>query len=124
MSFTCPKCFRTSHHPEDERHRYCGRCHESFSQHISESTDVVTITHLITEARVIMGQGVVDGLAEQHQQHWRAVIAWLQVHLPPEHVSDTAPCHDCLDLGVRTEDGVTWTPCTCPVGQYLDDLSG
>ena len=28
MSFTCPKCHMTSHHPEDERHGYCGNCHE------------------------------------------------------------------------------------------------
>lgn len=27
MSFTCPKCLLTSHHPEDERNRYCGNCH-------------------------------------------------------------------------------------------------
>lgn len=26
--FTCPKCTRTSHHPEDVRHGYCGACHE------------------------------------------------------------------------------------------------
>jgi hypothetical protein len=28
MSFQCPKCKKTSHHPEDERHGYCGNCHE------------------------------------------------------------------------------------------------
>lgn len=28
MSFTCPRCSRTSHHPEDERHGYCGNCHD------------------------------------------------------------------------------------------------
>lgn len=27
MPFTCPRCSRTSHHPEDERHGYCGACH-------------------------------------------------------------------------------------------------
>lgn len=26
-SFTCPACGATSHHPEDVRHGYCGRCH-------------------------------------------------------------------------------------------------
>jgi hypothetical protein len=26
--FTCPQCHRTSHHPEDARHGYCGNCHE------------------------------------------------------------------------------------------------
>lgn len=28
MSFTCPNCGAISHHPEDERNGYCGRCHE------------------------------------------------------------------------------------------------
>jgi hypothetical protein len=27
VSFTCPKCGRTSRHPEDERAGYCGACH-------------------------------------------------------------------------------------------------
>lgn len=26
-SITCPKCGRTSHHPEDVRWGYCGACH-------------------------------------------------------------------------------------------------
>lgn len=25
--FTCPRCGRTSHHPDDVRHGYCGACH-------------------------------------------------------------------------------------------------
>ena len=28
MAFECPKCKRVSHHPDDERHGYCGDCHE------------------------------------------------------------------------------------------------
>jgi len=27
MSFTCPKCYRVSFHPDDEKHGYCGYCH-------------------------------------------------------------------------------------------------
>lgn len=26
-SFTCPRCGRTSHNPNDVRERYCGNCH-------------------------------------------------------------------------------------------------
>lgn len=26
-TFTCPMCQRTSRHPEDVKHRYCGACH-------------------------------------------------------------------------------------------------
>jgi hypothetical protein len=28
MPFECPKCHKVSHHPEDEKHGYCGNCHE------------------------------------------------------------------------------------------------
>ena len=28
MSFTCPKCRRTSFNPNDEKAGYCGNCHE------------------------------------------------------------------------------------------------
>jgi hypothetical protein len=28
MSFTCPRCGRTSHHPTDEAEGYCGACHD------------------------------------------------------------------------------------------------
>jgi hypothetical protein len=31
-SFTCPACHRTSYHPEDVRHKYCGNCHEFFTK--------------------------------------------------------------------------------------------
>lgn len=26
--FTCPRCTRTSHHPDDKRYGYCGHCHD------------------------------------------------------------------------------------------------
>jgi len=28
MAFTCPRCGRTSHNPNDEREGYCGACHD------------------------------------------------------------------------------------------------
>ena len=28
MAFTCPRCGAVSHNPNDERERYCGRCHQ------------------------------------------------------------------------------------------------
>jgi hypothetical protein len=28
VSYTCPECGRTSHHPEDERNSYCGACRQ------------------------------------------------------------------------------------------------
>lgn len=27
-SLTCPRCYRTSHHPEDVAYGYCGHCHD------------------------------------------------------------------------------------------------
>lgn len=38
MSFTCPRCNMTSHHPEDERHGYCGHCHEFTGTLVIEGT--------------------------------------------------------------------------------------
>jgi hypothetical protein len=28
VSFTCPRCFRTSHNPTDAAEGYCGACHD------------------------------------------------------------------------------------------------
>ncbi|MEW2636431.1 hypothetical protein AB0903_33545 [Streptomyces sp. NPDC048389] len=28
LPFTCPRCNRTSHHPDDKRHGYCANCHD------------------------------------------------------------------------------------------------
>ena len=33
-SFTCPRCNRTSHHPSDVAHQYCGACHRYFHEDI------------------------------------------------------------------------------------------
>lgn len=125
VPFTCPECVRTSHHPEDERHRYCGACHKFFPPPLVMPADFRVIGDLITEARVIMAHGVADELPEHHRTHWRAVVAWLQSHLPPEDAAtdDTLPCGDCLDMGVLTDDGTEWRACTCLVGRHLDDLS-
>jgi hypothetical protein len=30
--FTCPRCGRTSHHPDDSREGYCGACHDFTGQ--------------------------------------------------------------------------------------------
>jgi hypothetical protein len=28
LPFTCPRCTKTSHHPDDKRHGYCANCHD------------------------------------------------------------------------------------------------
>ena len=35
--FICPQCGRISYHPDDIANSYCGACHESAPQSISES---------------------------------------------------------------------------------------
>jgi hypothetical protein len=35
-SFTCPKCGAVSYNPNDVRERYCGACHEFFSERLSQ----------------------------------------------------------------------------------------
>ena len=83
------------------------------------------LSQLVIEARTVLAQVVALGGSVRHRQHWRAVIAWLQAHLPPEHsaVSETPPCGVCLDQGVIQRDGGVVEPCSCLVGQYLGDLS-
>jgi hypothetical protein len=39
MSFTCPKCRRVSHNPNDERERYCGYCHEFIGEAMLSEED-------------------------------------------------------------------------------------
>jgi hypothetical protein len=39
-SFTCPRCGRTSHHPNDVREGYCGACHDWTGQ---PSRDGITL---------------------------------------------------------------------------------
>lgn len=36
--FTCPRCGRTSYHPHDVEHGYCGACH-AFTRDDSERRD-------------------------------------------------------------------------------------
>lgn len=38
-STTCPKCGRTSYHPEDIRNRYCGACHLFHDNYYSGSPE-------------------------------------------------------------------------------------
>lgn len=34
MSFTCPACQRTSHHPKDEEHGWCSACSAYTGGHV------------------------------------------------------------------------------------------
>lgn len=41
-SFTCPHCGKTSYHPEDIKHSYCGNCHLFMKdvQHLADQLQI------------------------------------------------------------------------------------
>lgn len=51
MAFTCPQCNRTSHHPDDEKHGYCGNCHEFTGLKADHPTGVTLMVAGIVAAR-------------------------------------------------------------------------
>lgn len=52
-SFTCPKCRRTSWHPDDVKHGYCGACHEFVS--VDEFVHVPSLTELSAQGHAWPG---------------------------------------------------------------------
>lgn len=72
-AFTCPKCGATSHHPEDVRHGYCGRCH-AFTR--DEAERIVRLVRRPALERLVEG--------------WEALSAdldpWLAAVEPAERV--------------------------------------
>lgn len=40
MSYKCPKCLRVSHHPEDEKNRFCGVCGHAYDLSVTEPDTV------------------------------------------------------------------------------------
>src|SRR5215472_10938146 len=43
MSYTCPRCFKTSHNPNDEREHYCGKCHAFQSREVGRELKVIDL---------------------------------------------------------------------------------
>lgn len=60
MPFTCPRCGAVSHHPKDEEHGYCGRCHD------------------------FTGEGILSELRQTFDLRWtadqRAIKRWQEAH--------------------------------------------
>lgn len=50
MAFECPRCHKVSHHPEDERHGYCGNCHD-FTGQVDRPTSINIVVNGIVAAR-------------------------------------------------------------------------
>lgn len=63
-SFTCPKCRRTSWHPDDVVNGYCGACHEFVS--VDEFVHVPTLAELaaVGLARRVDGAGLYEVTAD------------------------------------------------------------
>lgn len=58
MTFTCPQCEAVSHHPKDEQHGYCGRCHTFTGLPMTDPVlfaegDAITIS---AEGRTLQGR--------------------------------------------------------------------
>lgn len=78
LTFTCPKCHRTSHNPNDAKHRYCGACNKFF-----EPADLRPEPRRLEEG----GIGVVC-----HSCGW-VNIGCLNVG---EHMKPYWMCHGCI----------------------------
>jgi hypothetical protein len=53
-SFTCPRCERTSYHPKDVEHGYCGACHAH-----TGADEVIVMYDVPVEVYVDKARGVV-----------------------------------------------------------------
>jgi hypothetical protein len=91
VAFTCPKCGKTSHHPDDERHGYCANCHDFTASPVGSMPNAGT-THLF-----------VDGIvaARDHEPYVRVVINGEKAQLSIAEAHKVA--HDILKIAARTE---------------------
>lgn len=60
MSFTCPRCGMTSHHPKDEEHGYCGACHDFTGDDTAERA-LVNLRRAADEMAVAKWRGANPG---------------------------------------------------------------
>jgi hypothetical protein len=91
MSFTCPKCKKTSHHPDDERHGYCGNCHE-FTASPPGSLPNAGDTHVFVD-------GIVS--ARNHEPYVRLVVNGEKAQLTVAEAFKIA--NDLIKISARTE---------------------
>lgn len=91
MSFTCPKCKLTSHHPEDERHGYCGNCHE-FTRSPPGNLPNAGDTHIFVD-------GIVSG--RNREPYVRLVVNGEKAQLSVAEAHKIAL--DLLKISARTE---------------------
>lgn len=91
MAFTCPKCGMTSHHPEDERHGYCGNCHD-FTAPTPGNLPNAGATHIFVD-------GIVS--ARDKEPYVRLMVNGEKAQLSVAEARKIAG--DLLAIGARTE---------------------
>jgi hypothetical protein len=91
MSFTCPKCRTTSHHPEDERHGYCAVCHQ-FTASPPGNLPNAGDTHVFVD-------GIVS--ARDKQPYVRIVVNGEKAQLSIAEAHKIA--NDIIKIAARTE---------------------
>jgi hypothetical protein len=97
MAFTCPKCHKTSHHPDDERHGYCANCHDFTASPVGSLPNAGS-THIFVDGIVAM---------RDHQPYVRVVVNGEKAQLTIAEAHKVAT--DILKVAARTEaDAVVW----------------
>jgi hypothetical protein len=91
MAFKCPKCQTISHHPDDERHGYCGNCHE-FTASPPGNIPNAGDTHIFID-------GIVS--ARDRQPYIRLIVNGEKAQLSVAEACKIA--NDLLKIAARTE---------------------
>ena len=99
-TFTCPECGAVSHHPDDARFGYCGRCHAftgeptDFVLHGDEAFAERTRDNLAHRLDRVAGGYILHGRTDAQWQRdmadfWAQERAALAIHEPRSFVSLT-----------------------------------
>lgn len=54
--FTCPRCGRSSHHPKDIEHGYCGACHDFTGHAVPGDEDAVPVVLYVGRTPTVLGR--------------------------------------------------------------------
>lgn len=71
-TFTCPECKRTSYHPKDVEHQYCGACDKFFQQCNASCND--THWHDGSDVKAVIPRSMANGrpFYDQPVEYWCA----------------------------------------------------
>lgn len=103
MTFTCPRCGTVSHHPMDEYHAYCGKCHDFTGEPLDQKQAAWF------ELRQATDQMAVARWRETHPDHALEVpdhgdlIFWLLDQLVVQHRLNRVDAAMAIQLGKSIE---------------------